>query len=261
MKFSIVTPSLNQAAFIERTLASVYAQCGTCSIEHIVMDALSTDGTADVVREFARSHSRDGYTLTLVEEKDAGQSDAINKGFRRATGDVFAWLNADDTYESGAFDAVARVFAQDADAWCFGLCRIIDGHDREIRQFITRYKQWQSRRYSYALLLANDFIAQPAVFFSRLLYERAGELRTDYHLAMDYDYWLRLGALVRPVYLDVPLACFRWHEASKNGGGFQEAAREALAIARSHAPRGSALPLLWHAFHCRALGVVYRLLQ
>lgn len=261
MKFSIITPSLNQATFIERMLTSVYTWQGEVEVEHIVMDALSTDGTPELVREFARTHQREGYTLTLVVEKDTGQSDAINKGFRRATGDVLAWLNADDLYEPGALTTVAQVFANTDCGWCFGNCRIVDEHDREIRQFVTRYKQWQSRRYSYGLLLANDFISQPAVFFTRRLYEQVGELRTDYHLAMDYDYWLRLGALAQPVYIDEPIACFRWHGASKNGGGFQQAAHEALVIARSHAPRGSILPLLWHSFHCRALGIVYRMLQ
>ena len=260
MKFSIVTPSLNQGAFIGRTLDSVRMQQGDFSIEHIVVDACSTDGTPDIVRRYAARHSDARYNIALICEPDEGQSDAINKGLHRASGDVLAWLNADDEYEPGALELVAAAYSKKRFAWCFGNCRIIDEQGAEIRRFITWYKRVQSRRYSYPLLLANDFIPQPAAFFSRAAFRRVGEISQQYHLAMDYDYWLRLGRETPPVYIDAFLARFRWHDTSKSGRDFDSAAREALGIARRFSTPFS-IPLLWHAFHCRALGAVYRLLR
>ncbi len=260
MKFSIVTPSLNQGEFIERTLDSVRMQQGDFAIEHIVVDACSTDGTPDLVQQYARAHTNDNYKLVLICEPDDGQSDAINKGLHRASGDVLAWLNADDEYEPDALELVASAYRKNAFLWCFGNCRIVDIQGAEIRQFITWYKSVQSRRYSYSLLLANDFIPQPSTFFSRAAFGQIGELQRQYHLAMDYDYWLRLGREKRPVYIDAFLARFRWHDTSKSGSNFERAAREALGIARQFSSPFSP-PLLWHAFHCRALGAVYRALQ
>ncbi len=260
MKFSIVTPSLNQGEFIGRTLDSVRMQQGDFAIEHIVVDACSVDGTPDTVRQYARTHNSGRYNLVLICEPDEGQSDAINKGLRNASGDVLAWLNADDEYEPGALELVASAYRDKAFSWCFGNCRIIDTEGAEIRKFITWYKCVQSRRYSYPLLLANDFIPQPSTFFSRAAFEQAGELQRRYHLAMDYEYWLRLGRMSRPVYIDAFLARFRWHDTSKSGSSFDSAAREALGIARQFSPPLS-LPLLWHAFHCRALGAVYRMMR
>lgn len=260
MKFSIITPSLNQGAFIERTLESVRTQNTDAHIEHIIVDACSTDGTLDIVRSYAAKYASERYNLVLISEPDEGQSDAINKGFNRASGDVFAWLNADDEYEPGALARVAAAYRSKPFFWCFGDCRIVDEQGVEMRGFITRYKRVQSRWYSYSLLLANNFVPQPAVFFSRAAFMRVGEIEQRYHLAMDYDYWLRLGQCEKPVYINEFLARFRWHDTSKSGQQFSRAAHEALGIARQFASPFS-LPLLWHAFHCRALSAVYKLLQ
>ena len=235
-------------------------QQGDFAIEHIIVDACSTDGTVDIIRHYAERYSGERYRLLLISEPDEGQSDAINKGLRHASGDVLAWLNADDEYEHGALDRVAQVYRAKNFSWCFGDCRIVDEHGEEVRRFITWYKRIQSRRYSYSLLLANDFIPQPAVFFSRRIYEQAGELERRYHLAMDYEYWLRLGRIATPEYIDAYLARFRWHDTSKSGRQFEQAAREALGIARKFAAPYSP-PLWWHVFHRFALGAVYGLLR
>lgn len=260
MKFSIVTPSLNQREFIVQTLDSVRTQQGDFTIEHIVVDACSSDGTPDIVQQYARDHASERYQIIWICEPDEGQSDAINKGLHRASGDVLAWLNADDEYEAGALALVAAAWKSSAFWWCFGNCRIIDTHGAEVRQFITWYKRVQSQRYSYSLLLANDFIPQPSTFFSRTAFEHTGEIERRYHLAMDYDYWLRLGRVERPTYIDAFLSRFRWHDTSKSGRNFDAAAREALSIARAFASPVS-LPLLWHNVHARALSAVYKLLQ
>jgi glycosyltransferase involved in cell wall biosynthesis len=253
VKISVITPSFNQAAYIERTLASIHGQRGPFELEHIVVDGGSTDGTPAIL-------ARHGDRLRWVSEPDEGQSDAIDKGLRMATGDILAWLNSDDVYRPDALAQVAAAYRAAPFLWCFGNCRIIDEHDREIRPAITRYKIRQSRRYSYRRLLRRDFIPQPSTFFTRAAVEAAGEISRSLTYSMDYDYWLRLGRLAPPRYLDTFLADFRWHTQSKNGAAYRAAARETLHTARRLAPPGSAFDLSLHTVHYWILCILYRFL-
>lgn len=259
VKFSIVTPSLNQATYIAETIRSVREQC--CPgifIEHIIMDGGSMDGTEEIVRRAYRE--AEGYHLQFVCEPDCGQSDALNKGFRRASGDILGWLNADDKYCSGAIKAVAEKMLETR-AWCFGVCRIIDEKGQEIRRGIKNYKTYLSRRYSRRSLLRANYIPQPTVFFRKSAWERAGELELNYHLAMDYDYWLRLAAIGDPVFIEQELADFRWHSDSKSGQRYSEAAQEAFYIARLHAQGKFPLTIARHWLHSLRLRFVYSLLD
>ena len=252
MRISVVTPSFNQADFIERTIRSVLAQRGDFELEYLVVDGGSTDGTLDVLRRY-------GGQLRWTSEPDRGQSDAINKGLRRATGEVLAWLNSDDTYEPGALATAAELLRPGGPRWCFGDCKVIDEHDREIRRSVTRWKAHQARRYSYRRFLgAGNFISQPAVFFRRELLEEVGGLEDSYHLAMDYDLWLRFGRVAAPSYVPRTLAAFRWHGASKSGGGYTRMAWEAFRAASRHARGLERLALLQHLGHVAALSAVYR---
>lgn len=250
MRFSVVTPSFNQARFIERTIESVLRQSGDFEVEYHVVDGGSTDGTLDILRRY-------GSRLTWISEPDRGQSDAINKGFRSATGDVLSWLNSDDVYEAGAFAAVAEVFRSTNARWCFGDCRVLDEEDREIRRGVTRWKAMLSRRYTRRRHLAGNFVSQPAVFFSRDLLEEVGAIDERYHLAMDYDLWLRFAGVSAPVYLPRPLAGFRWHGQSKSGSGYRAMAWEAFRIASRHARGTERLALVEHVVHAAALSAVY----
>src|SRR5438128_2672833 len=146
MRVSIVTPSYNQARFIERTIRSVLDQDHR-DVEYIVVDGGSTDGTAGILERYSDR-------IVWTSERDRGQSDAINKGLHRATGEIVAFLNSDDTYEPGALSAVVAFFSANPEArWVYGKCRIIDENDVEIRRPITWYKNLLLRRYSYAKLL------------------------------------------------------------------------------------------------------------
>ncbi|MFH0965809.1 MAG: glycosyltransferase family 2 protein [Planctomycetota bacterium] len=253
MKFSIVTPSLNQGPFIDRTIRSVLDQRGDFDLEYIVIDGGSTDGTLDILRRYAGR-------LAWTSGPDAGQSDAVNKGFKTAAGDVLAWLNSDDAYLPGALAAVAAEYARAPFAWCFGHAKIVDDGGREIRHPVTRFKVSQARRYSYRRLVRRNFISQPAAFFSREAWNETGGLDPSLHYAMDYDLWLRLGRLSDPRWIDRFLADFRWHGASKLGMGFSRAAREALEVAHRHAGTARRIDLLAHSLHCVALCALYRVL-
>ncbi|MEI6150437.1 MAG: glycosyltransferase family 2 protein [bacterium] len=253
MKLSVITPSFNQGRYIERTVRSVLEQRGDFELEHIVIDGGSTDNTLDVLRRYEPK-------LRWISEHDGGQSDALNKGFRMATGEVLAWLNSDDTYPPGALARVAEEYRREPFAWCFGHGAIIDENDRPIRDFITRYKVSQSRKYSYRRLLRRDFISQPAVFFSAAAYRATGEISRDLVYSMDYDYWLRLGQRWPPRLVDAFLANFRWHTQSKNGAAYRKAAWETFQTARRHATPSQFADVALHLGHYGVLNVLYRLL-
>jgi glycosyltransferase involved in cell wall biosynthesis len=249
---TVVTPSFNQGEFIERTIESVLAQTGPFELEHLVVDGGSTDGTLDVLRRYEGR-------VRFVSERDRGQSDALNKGFRMARGDVLAWLNSDDTYEPGAIAAAVEALREAR--WCFGQCRIIDERDREIRRSVTWYKNRLSRRYSYPELLGRCFVPQPAVFFRRDLLEEVGAVDERCRYSMDYDLWLRFGRLAEPRFVPRYLASFRWHAASKNGSSYRAAAWETLRTAARHARAGERGALARHLLHVLTLIPAYAALD
>ncbi|MBA3018582.1 MAG: glycosyltransferase [Desulfobacteraceae bacterium] len=219
----------------------------------MVIDGGSKDNTIDIVKKYQKN-------LMWFSEKDRGQADAINKGFSMASGDIFAWLNSDDTYEENALNEVARAFRKHEFNWCFGDCRNISEDDREIRRFITRYKLFESSRYSYKRLLSKDFISQPAVFFTREVYEKVGPLDIRCKYSMDYDYWLRIGSKYNPYYINKFLANFRWQAESKNSTNYKRAAYETYLTAKKHATTQYKYAIFRHYLHYKTLNIVYRFL-
>jgi glycosyltransferase involved in cell wall biosynthesis len=253
LKISVVTPSFNQGAYIERTVESVLGQEGPFELEYLVVDGGSTDDTLSILRRY------DGR-LRWISEPDRGQSDAINKGFRLTSGEVVAWLNSDDVYEPGALAAVAQALGAGA-RWCFGECRVIDEDDREIRRVVSRYKSWVSRRYSLRRLLARNFIPQPATFFRRELLDEVGPVDPRFPYAMDYDLWLRFARVAAPTFVPQPLASFRWHGASITGAGYRAGAWQCLRIARDHARGVERIALAEHLAHYAGQVALYAILQ
>jgi glycosyltransferase involved in cell wall biosynthesis len=250
LKISIITPSLNQGEFIERTILSVLCQKGDFDLEYIVVDGGSTDDSLAIIKKYEDR-------LRWVSEKDKGQSDAINKGFDMASGDILAWLNSDDTYEPCALGEVARQYRKYGFSWCFGNCRNIDENDHEIRRGITGYKIFESRRYSYGRLLSKDFISQPAVFFTGSIYSEIGPLDLNCIYSMDYDYWLRIGKMHQPLYIDKFLANFRWQRGSKNSENYRRAAYETYLTSKRHATSTDLYPVFRHYAHYRLLTLLY----
>src|SRR5918998_3905515 len=225
-KLTIVTPCLNGAATLPQALESVASQ-GYPDLEHVVVDGGSTDGTVEILERAG---------VSFISEPDRGLSDAVNKGLRMATGEAVGWLNADDFYVPGALHRVGRAFAGNPRArWVTGRCRIVDADDREIRKGVSAYKNAFLDRYSYALLVAQNFIACPSTFIRRSAFDEVGMLDERFKYSMDYDLWLRLGKLGDPVVLGgEPLAAFRMAEGSLSMSGFERQFAEHARNAREH---------------------------
>lgn len=204
MKVTVVTPSFNQAAFIERTLASVASQ--GVALEHLVYDGGSTDGTVAILE-------RAGPPVRWVSERDAGQADAVNKGLRAARGEAIGWLNSDDVYYPGAVERVVRFFGDHPEVdVVYGAADHIDGLDRVIEPYPV--EAWSLERLS-----ERSFICQPAAFFRRSVIDRYGLLDPGLRYCMDYEYWLRLGrAGARFAHIPDRLAGSRLHPATKTMG-------------------------------------------
>ena len=255
---SVITPSFNHDRFIKRAIDSVQAQRGAGTkfkLEHIVMDGGSTDGTVGLLREY-------GPAVRWVSEKDNGQADALNRGLALAGGDVIGWLNSDDAYEPGALETVAAVFeSEPATQWVYGKVRIIDEADREIRRWITAYKNFRMRRYRYGKLLAENWVSQMGVFWRRSAGQAAGPFRVDLHYCMDYDFWLRLGARWAGRFIDQYLAAFRWYATSKSGAGFGKQFREELNVAIANAAGKYPWSILRHRVNYFKIVAAYNLMR
>lgn len=253
---TVITPSYNQAEFLPRTVESVLSQ-DYPGLEYLVMDGASTDGSVAILERYAAAGK-----LRFVSQKDDGQSAALNEGFRRTSGAIVGWLNSDDLYAAGALRVVAEYFATHPDVeWLFGQCPIVDRHDRRIKDWITRYKAFWLRRYSYRRLLIENFISQPAVFFRRRLLDRVGALDPDYHLAMDYDLWLRMGRVAAPAFLDRELAYFRSSGDNKMSLQWRKSFEEDLAAARRVADEGERVWIALHRLNGVKLSIAYWLLD
>jgi hypothetical protein len=200
---SIVTPSYNQARFLEETIRSVLLQ-GYPNLQYIVIDGGSSDGSADILRRY------EPWLADWVSEEDRGQSHAINKGFARARGEVVAWLNSDDLYTPQAVGAATRAFSEHpAVGVVYGDCQHIDAGSRLVR---TRLLPG----HDLGEVVVYNYIAQPATFIRRRAVEHVNGVDESLHLAMDFDLWVRLGVAFDFIHVPVCLACFRVHVDAKS---------------------------------------------
>ncbi|MBX3005360.1 MAG: glycosyltransferase [Anaerolineales bacterium] len=214
---SIITPSYNQAAFLEDTLRSVFAQ-GYPNLEYIVVDGGSTDGSVEIIKKYADK------LAWWVSEPDAGQADAINKGLARANGEIVAWLNSDDLYRPGAIQQAVSTLHQQPDA---GLVYAdLDSVDRTGRVFNTIHY----RQFSLLDLLSFEIIGQPTVFMRRAVLQQAGVLDAEYRYLLDHQLWLRMFQLAPAVYVPRVWAAARHHASAKNVGEAAGFGREAMRI-------------------------------
>ncbi len=238
---TVITPNRNGARFLEKCVQSVIDQRRDgVRLEYLVLDAGSTDDSLKLLECYADDVD------SLVSEPDDGPADAINKGLRRATGEIVAWLNADDAYYPGALRRVLDAFAGRPDkALGFGRCVIVDEADAEIRRGITRFKECFFPISSYFTIQSINYISQPAMFFRRSAMEQAGLLREDLKAAWDYDFILRLWREGGGFHIPGPaLSAFRWHAGSISGQHFRQQFREEYEVAVADAGRWSPQALL-----------------
>ena len=216
--FSVITPSFNQAAYLQQTMDSVLSQ-GIPGLEYVVIDGGSTDGSVELIHSYA-----DRLT-GWVSEKDRGQADAVNKGAARTTGEVVGWLNSDDLYLPGAVrKALDYLDAHpDVDA-VYGDVLSIDGEGRLIN--VMRFDQYTAED-----LMSFRVISQPGVFFRRSAWERAGGLDISYHYLLDHHLWLRMIQKGKFAYLPEPFAAARFHAAAKNRAHTEDFGKEAYRLA------------------------------
>lgn len=253
LKISIITPSFNQVKYIERTIQSILNQ-NYPNLEYIIMDGGSTDGTLEIIQKYSDR-------LIWKSEKDKGQSDAINKGIKMATGDIVAFLNSDDTYEPGALARVADFFEKNPDKqWAYGKCRIIDENDKEIRKPITAYKNLLLKNFSYTKLLTENFISQPATFWRRENHSRIGFFNEDEHYCMDYEFWLRLGKTSPAGVINSYLADFRYYADSKSGGVNKKQFQDELRLAQKFAGN-NLLATTLHKLNYYKITTIYTILN
>jgi len=219
---SIITPSFNQARYIEATIQSVLAQ-DYPRIEYIIVDGASTDGTVDVIKKFEgkggvippntgeRTSPLQNRTISSwVSEPDKGQTDAINKGFARAKGDILAWINSDDTYEAGAVGAAVKFLLEHPNVgMVYGDCNFINESGRVIGKFNSAQTDHRLLQRGYV------HIPQQTAFFRADLWRQVGPLDPSFYFAMDYDLWTRLAARSRIQYVPQTWANFRLHTSGK----------------------------------------------
>lgn len=204
MKITIITPSYNQGRYIKRTIDSVLSQ-NVSNLEYIVMDGGSTDETLDILKSY-------GNKIIWKSEKDKGQTDAVNKGIHKATGDIIGWLNSDDIYYPKALESVLNVFEQNpAVNVVYGNAYHIDEDDNIIEEYYTE-------DFDYEKLKEVCFICQPSLFFRKKIVEKYGLLDDVLQYCMDYEYWLRLGKEEKFYYLQQILAGSRLYDDNKTLG-------------------------------------------
>ena len=193
-----------QGMFLEETIRSVLLQ-GYPDVEYFIIDGGSTDGSVEIIKKYAP------WLAYWVSEKDRGQSDAINKGLKRACGDIIAYINSDDWYAPGAFQTVAqRATTCPDETWWAGW---VDNHpagkppERKLSSFTSMVE----------FLGRSEVLQQPGVFWKRELQEKVGLFNDRLHFLFDHEYWVRsLATGYRPVNLDAPIANFRIHGESKS---------------------------------------------
>ncbi|HKY55632.1 MAG TPA: glycosyltransferase family 2 protein, partial [Anaerolineales bacterium] len=208
---TVITPSFNQAQFLEVTIQSVLSQ-DYPRIEYMIIDGGSTDGSVEIIKKYATSRGEVTSPLLAwwVSEKDKGQTDAINKGFARAKGEILAWINSDDTYEPGAVSAAVKYLQEHPEVgMVYGDCNFINDDGRVIGKFGSAQTNYRLLRQGYA------HIPQQTMFFRAALWKQVGPLDPSFYFAMDYDLWTRIAARSEIKYVPQTWANFRLHTSGK----------------------------------------------
>ncbi len=200
---TIITPSFNQAQFLEATINSVLNQHYP-NLEYMVLDGGSSDGSVEILKRY------DTQLAWWVSEPDNGQADAFNKGLARAKGKYIGWLNSDDLYLSGSLQSAIQLLEDNPEvAFVFGNVQAIDASGNVTN--IMRYEDWQLED-----LMCFNIIGQPGVFMRRDLLQKVGGLDPSYHFLLDHHLWLRLALQGQMLFSSQTWSAARFHVAAKN---------------------------------------------
>jgi len=242
---SIITPSYNQADFLEATIQSVLSQ-DYQRVEYLIVDGGSTDGSREIIQKFAHR------LAWWVSERDSGQAEALNKGLAQAKGEFVAWLNSDDLYLPGVIaQAVAALRANPQAGMVFGDAITIDAAGTHLNSL--NFGEW-----GLADLMGFRIICQPAVFMRRSALEQAGDLDPTYHFLLDHQLWLRIARHTPIHHVPATWAAARHHPGAKNVAQAAGFGQEAFRILEWMESRPDLAPLL--AAHRRRIKAgAYRL--
>lgn len=214
---SIVTPSYNQAKYLEQTIQSVLQQ-DYPRIEYIVMDGASSDGSVEIIKKYA------GQLTYWESQQDMGQADAINKGFARATGDIVAWLNSDDYYLPGIISKAVQVFEENPDVV------LIYGNMLAVDENGATFNTLTYRPLTFEDLLCFHIIGQPAVFMRRSALQKTKGLDPTFHFLLDHLLWIQIAKQGKILHVDQTWSAARYHAEAKNVAKAAEFGREAFRI-------------------------------
>jgi len=222
---SIVTPSLNQAPYIEETIRSVLLQ-GYPRLEYIIIDGGSSDGSIDIIKKYEK------WLTYWVSEPDSGQSHAINKGFSLASGEIFGYINSDDLYEPDSFSAVATKFLQTNIPFLVaGVCLVFEND--KVKRVFRPY--WPNDLSYFLSKTYSSTFAQPASFWDRKSFIQIGGFDETLNYCLDREFFLRFGHLgVEPLFIESALARFREHPNSKTISNSKKFHEESIRILEKH---------------------------
>ena len=257
-RISLVTPCLNQAAFLEQSIRSILDQRYP-NLEYVMVDGGSTDGSLEIIKKYA------DHFAWWTSEPDRGQYDAINKGFAHCTGEIMAWLNADDKYLPWTFSTLAHLMTDLPQVeWVTSTFHLFwDEHGRAVSceshpgfssQLVLRGGTLPGAGWP-----AWAFIQQESTFWRRSLWDRTGgQVDTQWSLAADFDLWMRFAQRAELYSVPVPLAGFRRHAGQKTAMHMQEYVRQARASFQRHGGR----PPVWlKGLWLKNWGKIVRFLQ
>ncbi len=249
-------PSFNSVDYIERSIRSIVEQDYE-NVELLIKDGGSTDGTLDIIKHYSQKYPR---IIKWISGKDKGQTNAINIGMRKVNGDILTYLNSDDVYKKRALKEVAEFFLKNPKImWAYGKADIIDWDDKPIRRWITVYKNFWLRGYSYTTLLILNYISQMACFWRKEAAKDVGEFDEDQNFVMDYDYWLRLGDKFKAGVINEYLGSFRIVPSTKSSTGFVSQFKDEYEVAKKRTKNSLILSL--HKIHYQLIILIYYILK
>lgn len=220
-KISIVTPSYNQAQYLEETIRSVLLQ-NYPNLEYIIIDGGSTDGSVEIIKKY------EPWLTYWVSEKDRGQPHAINKGFEISTGEIMAWINSDDYFACNVFEEIAKAFTNHRTLWVAGLCKTIQTDGSIV-------DDWHEPEHHLVNWFFSSLYAQPSIFWRRSLWEKSSRIDDALQYSFDYELWLQfVKHQPFPLWIEKNLSFFRVHEKSKSMQKSGEFVKENWVIFNRH---------------------------